>query len=191
MALANEQAYFQTHGLKADAPETLNSALQIAISELTRTLYRPSELELTTPELEVLQAAGVDVAEHADEADPIMDYATEFAAIVATSESVATVAGRLKVSEVRVRQLINAKELYAIRVGGRWQIPVFQFRGSQSVPNIGAVNPALDGMDPVSVVRWYTTVDPELERDGLEMSPLDWLCAGLDVAALLAIVPEG
>ena len=54
------------------------------------------------------------------------------------------------------------------------------------MPNIGRVNQAIAGLDAVSVQRWITTADPDLEG----MAPLNWLKAGRDVDAVLSVVPE-
>ena len=60
------------------------------------------------------------------------------------------------------------------------------------MPNIVAVNPALPPtLDPVSVLRWYTRPDPELESAGGDvLSPLDWLRAGLDPAPVVRIARD-
>ncbi len=80
--------------------------------------------------------------------------------------------------------MIRERTLYAVRVDGRWKIPVHQFGHDGLVPNIGAVNAAVPNtLDAVSVLRWFTTPDPELEApDGKALTPLDWLKAGLDPA---------
>ena len=69
---------------------------------------------------------------------------------------------------------------------------IFQFQEEGLVPNIVAVNPALPRtLDPVSVLRWYTRPDPELESvDGDVLSPLDWLKAGMDPAPVVRIVRD-
>ena len=41
-------------------------------------------------------------------------------------------------------------------------------------------------VDPVSVQRWITTSDPDLE----DMTPLNWLKAGRDADAVLRVAPE-
>ncbi len=50
-------------------------------------MYGESARELTTTELEVLKEAGSDVDEHAELSDPMIEYVTEFAAILKTSLS--------------------------------------------------------------------------------------------------------
>lgn len=188
-----QELYFQMYGLTARPPEALNKDLQHAIKSMHRTLYAPSSAELTPSELALLEKAGVDVDEHPDREDPMMAYATEFAAILATSLSAAEAAKRLRgVTAVRVRQMIREGALYAIRIEGRWKIPVFQFDNERLVPNIGKVNAALSkSLDAVSVLRWYTTPDPELESPGGDaLSPLDWLKAGMDPALVVKIVGD-
>ena len=189
----SEALYFQMYGLTAQAPEALNESLRCAIESMHRTLYAPSGVELTPAELALLARAGVDVQEHPNREDPMLAYATEFGAILATSLSAARAAERLGgVTAVRVRQMIRERTLCALRLEGRWKIPVFQFLGEGLVPNIGAVNPALPRtLDPVSVLRWYTRADPDLEASGGEsLSPLGWLKAGMDPAPVVELARD-
>lgn len=192
-ALRPEHLYFQMYGLSAKAPEALNAALQRAIESMHRTLYAPSREELTPSELALLDRAGVEVEESSRRSDPMLAYVTEFGAILATSLSPAQAGERLGgVTAVRVRQMIGERSLYALRLEGRWRIPVFQFRDEGVVPNIGVVNAALPPtLDPVSVLRWYTRPDPELEGpEGEVLSPLDWLRAGMDPAPLVVLARD-
>ncbi len=183
--------YFQLHGLQAEAPKRLNRALEMAIGELQTTLYGPSKSELTAVETTMLERSGADLEEHPERDDPMLAYATQFAAILATSMTPTEVAKILAVTPVRVRQMIREGSLYAIRVGGRWNVPIFQIGGNTLVPNIGQVNERLQGMDAVSIMSWYTTPDPELENvKSNSLTPLEWLKTGRDVDVLLAIVPE-
>ena len=185
--------YFQMYGLTAQAPEALNEALRRAIESMHSTLYAPSRDELTPSELALLDRAGVDVEEHPDREDPMTVYATEFGAILATSLSAARAGERLGgVTAVRVRQMIRERSLYALRLEGRWRIPIFQFQGEGLVPNIVAINPILPRtLDPVSVLRWYTRADPELEIPGGDvLSPLDWLRAGMDPAPVVKLARD-
>ena len=160
-----DDRYFQMYGLTAQAPQTLNMALQQAIASLRRTLYAPSVSELTAPELAVLRQAGVDVDDHPDRDDPLATYVTAFGAILATCLTPAQAAARLGgITQVRVRQMIREGALYAVRIENRWKIPLFQFDRDGLVPNVGLVNAAVPRtLDPVSVLRWYTTPDPQIE----------------------------
>ncbi|MGI9301866.1 MAG: helix-turn-helix domain-containing protein [Gammaproteobacteria bacterium] len=192
-AQQTDDLYFQMFGLTARPPQTLNKALQDAIESMHRTLYAPSSGELTSSELALLEQAGADVEEHPDRDDPMMAYATDFGAILATSLSAAQAAKRLGgVTPVRVRQMIREGILYAIRIESRWKIPVFQFEDEGLVPNIGVVNAVLPKtLDAVSVLRWFTTPDPELETSaGDVLSPLDWLKVGMDPAPVVRIARD-
>ena len=184
-ALADER-YFHLHGLKAEAPEKLNAALRAAISELEAALYGPSRTELTNAEIAMLESAGVDLDERPDDPDPMLEYATEFAAIRATSLTPATLARTLGVTPTRVRQMIRDKSLYAMRIDGRLHVPAYQLAGRSLVPNVSRVNQMVADLDPVSVQRWITAADPDLQG----MTPLDWLKAGRDVDAVLDVGPE-
>ena len=192
-ALQSEALYFQMYGLNARPPEALNEALRRAIESMHRTLYAPSKDELTPSELELLGRAGVDVEESPLRADPMIAYATEFAAILTSSLSPVQAGERLGgVTAVRVRQMIRERSLHALRLEARWKIPGFQFGAEGLVPNIGAVNAALPAtLDPVSVLRWYTRPDPELEAPGGEiLSPLEWLRSGLGAAPVVALARD-
>ena len=192
-ALRSEQVYFQMYGLSAHAPEALNTALRRAIESMHRTLYAPSRDELTPSEIALLEQAGAAVEESPQRSDPMMAHAVEFGAILATSLSPAQAGRRLGgVTAVRVRQMIRDRTLHALRIEGRWKIPVFQFQDGGLVPNVGAVNPALPPtLDPVSVLRWYSRPDPELKAPGGEaLSPLDWLRAGMEPAPVVNLARD-
>ena len=139
----------------------------------------------------MLERAGVDVDERAGSADPVFQFATEYAAILATSMTPAEVAKLLGLTPVRVRQMIRQRSLYAIRVDGRWHVPIFQFLGNTLIPNMGQVNERLAEFDPVSVMRWYTNEDPELEdSSGNLMTPLEWLKTGRSAQTVIEILPD-
>jgi len=183
--------YFQLHGLRAQAPQALNAALKVAIGQLQTNLYGPAKSELTPAEIALFDRVGVDLDEHPEQDDPLLEYATEFAAILATSLTPTKAAELIERTPVRVRQLIRQNELYAIRVASRWHVPTFQFDGNALIPNIVLLNPELAELDPVSVVRWYTSKDPELEdSNGNTLTPLEWLKTGHDAQKLIKIVPE-
>lgn len=180
------QRYFHVHGLKAVAPETLNAALKAAINELEVALYGPSRTELSDAEIAMLERTGVELDERPGDTDPMLDYAKEFAAILATSLTPTVLAQTLGVTPVRVRQMIRERSLYALRIDGRLHVPVYQLAEQTLVPNVGKVNHAIADLDPVSVQRWITTADPDLQ----DMSPLNWLKSGREVNAVLKVVPE-
>ena len=186
-----DRHYFQQHGLRAQPPEALNAALKDAIGRLQASLFGPARSELTAAEVAMLERAGVDVDEHPGNEDSVFQFATEYAAILATSMTPVQVANLLGLTPVRVRQMIRQRALYAIRVNGRWHVPTFQFDGDALIANIGRVNERLAKLDPVSAMRWYTSADPELEdSSGNVMTPLEWLRTGRDAQAVARIVPD-
>ena len=92
------------YGLSAQEREALNEGLRRATKSMHRTLYAPSRDELTPSELALLDQAGVDVEESLRREDPMMAYAIEFEAFLATSLSPARAGERLGgVTAVRVR----------------------------------------------------------------------------------------
>ena len=158
-----------------------------------RSRHAPSRDELTLSELALLDQAGVDVEEHPNYEDPMTAYATEFGTLLTTSLSTAQTGERLGgITAARVRQMIRERSLYALRLEGRWKIPIFQFQDEGLVPNIVIVNPILPPtLDPVSVLRWYTYPDPELEVSGGDtLSPLDWLRAGMNPAPVVELARD-
>ena len=186
-----DRHYFQQHGLRAQPPEALNAALKDAIAHLQASIFGPARSELTVAEVAMLERAGVDVDKRPDSNDPMLQFATEYAAILATSMTPARVAKLLGLTPVRVRQKIRQRSLYAIRVDGRWRVPTFQFDGDALIPNIGQVNERLAKLDPVSAMRWYTSADSELEdSSGNLMTPLEWLRTGRDARTVIGIVPD-
>ena len=186
-----DRHYFQQHGLRAQPPETLNAALKDAIGRLQASLFGPARSELTAAEVAMLERAGVDVDQRPGNEDSVFQFATEYAAILATSMTPVQVAKLLGLTPVRVRQMIRQRALYAIRVNGRWHVPTFQFDSDALIANIGQVNQRLAELDPVSAVRWYTSADPELEdNSGHLMTPLEWLRTGRDAQAVIKIVPD-
>ena len=139
----------------------------------------------------MLERAGIDVDERLGNEDSVFQFATEYAAILATSMTPTQVAKLLDLTPVRVRQMIRQSTLYAIRVDGRWHVPTFQFDGDTLIANIGQVNEHLAELDPVSAMRWYTTADPELEdNSGSVLTPLEWLKTGRDARTAIKIVPD-
>lgn len=193
-APSSQDRYFQVYGLTPRPPEALNETLRQAIGSLRRTLYSPSLDELTPREVTLLRQAGADLEEHPDRDDPVGAYVAAFGAILATSLSPAQAAARLGgITQARVRQMIREGALYAVRVDGRWKIPVFQFAREEGlVPNVGAVNATVSRtLDAVSVLRWYTTPDADLETpDGRTLSPLGWLREGMNPAPVVEMARD-
>ena len=148
--------------------------------------YGPDRTGLPHTETAMLEHAGADVDERPDDPNPMLEYTTEFAAVLATSLTPAALAQKLGITPRRVRRMIREQRLYAMKIGGRLHVPAYQLSGHALVPNIARVNRAIANLDPVSVQRWFTTADPDLQ----DTTPLEWLKAGREVDAVLQVVPE-
>ena len=79
-----ELLYLQVHGLRVQAPEALNQAMEQAISAMRLGLYAESAGELSEAEAEVLRSGGA-VLEEQPGPDPMAEAAAEFGALLSTS----------------------------------------------------------------------------------------------------------
>jgi hypothetical protein len=179
--LSNDTAFLHAHGI-AVSPATLDKQLTAAVSQLQRTLYGESRDELTEPELRVLETGGFDLNSREQEgADPLALAAAEYAALLKTSLTTATVAAKLGVDQSRIRQRLAERTLYGFRQESHWLIPAFQFAQDQLLPGIGTVVSQLDPeLHPVTVMRWFLTPQPDLYVEAIDrmLSPRDWLRLG-------------
>ncbi len=186
-ALGNDTAFLHAHGI-AVSPATLDKQLAAAVSQLQRTLYGESRDELTESELRVLQVGGFDLDLHKQEgADPLAQAAAEYAALLKTSLTTATVAARLGVDQSRIRQRLAERTLYGFRQESQWLIPAFQFVQDRLLPGIGEVVSRLEPeLHPVTVMRWFLTPQPDLYVEAIDriLSPRDWLRLGYPTGPL-------
>ena len=84
--------------------------------------------------------------------------------------------------ESRIRQrLTRDRTLYGIKIQSGWRIPKFQFIGNTLIPGLEKVIPQLDpSINPVAVLTWFITANPDLEKEETTISPLEWLVQGYD-----------
>jgi len=138
--------------------------------------------ELSASEITVLEHGGFELEPlPLDDVHPLIRSAAIYAALIASSLSVAEAASRLHVEGSRVRQRLGERSLYGIKMRSGWRLPQFQFIEQGTVPGIESVLPHLDPtLHPLSIVGWFTTSNPDLTYgDGEEpVSPLTWLMAG-------------
>lgn len=169
-----------------------------SFDELTRQMVERLELagyvtaperELSAEEIDALREGGFDFTPLSwDADDPIAAAAAEYVAIVETSLTVPDVARMLNVDASRVRQRLLDRTLYGLKVHGNWRIPAFQFDGAKPIPGMGEVLSALPSdLYLVSVYRWLTNPDPDLEIADCPVSPRDWLRAGRDPGPVIAL----
>ena len=155
--------------------------------------------ELTVEEARLLDAT--DLAAPADAGAvtaAARDSAALHAQLLATALTVDEVAGHLNVNPSRIRQRIGARELYALRDGHQWRLPLFQFLITDDrvvpTPNASEVFPRLaEGLAPIAVAAWFTTPNDELypgetDSPASPLSPKAWLAQGYpaEVVARLA-----
>ncbi len=137
--------------------------------------------EFTESEVAALRRAGVKVDTiTAGSSEAIERAIDRYADLVANAVPLAAVAGRLGVTDGRLRQRIAKRELFAIqgrRVG--WRVPTWQIDGDGLVPGVGKVLKALpDDAHPLTVSTFFLTPNPDLSIEGEPVSPIDWLRSG-------------
>ncbi len=122
--------------------------------------------------------------------DPIVRMAAEYSLLRASSLTTRAAAKRLRVNDSRVRQLLGAHRLYGIKVGDEWRLPAFQFTTKGQVPGIDQALARLpEGINPVSVQRFFASPNPDLEvEEGRAVSPIEWLLTGNDPERVAEIV---
>jgi hypothetical protein len=119
----------------------------------------------------------------------LAEGATSYAALLASSLSVPAAATRLGISPEGVRRRLASRQLYGIRLGETWQLPAFQFvDGGGPVPGLHRVLSAMPvDLHPMAVWRWMATPIPELATEDGPWCPLDWLTAGGNPEAVIAL----
>ena len=142
--------------------------------------------------VELLRSGGLDMSPpRGSEPDPVAATAARYAALMADSMDVAGVAERLGVDESRVRRLLRERALFGFREEDGWRVPAAQFDPNGQVRGLRQVFGELrEGLHPVSVWRWLTLRNPDLELEGLSVSPLDWLKSGGDIALVRSLAAD-
>ena len=200
--MALSTAAFDRVGLRVP-PEEFERLVAEAIERVlpTRRSAVPRQ-DLTTEEAQTLEEGGASLLPRATGADsPLARTAAEYAALLASSLTVAEAAARLGVDGSRVRQRLAAHTLYGIRQRTGWRLPRFQFGERGLIPGFDQVAPRLAGVDPVSAARWFTQPHPDLTvpaasstAHGVEVetavSPQTWLELGRGAAVVAALADE-
>lgn len=181
-------AVLERAGLRVD-PEEFDRLVAEALEEVIP--LRPSPdpaAELSDQELATLTAGGMRFDPlQAGRDQPLVRTAALYAALLASSLSVAQAAAQLGVGESRIRQRLGERTLYGVKRPGAWRLPRFQFAAQGTVPGIERVLQRLaPDLHPLAVVGWFTTPNPDLTvgEDERPISPLDWLNAGLPAEAV-------
>ena len=153
-----------------------------AIEELRGTEARIDDpsTQLGEQETAALRAGGLDLAKRRRmEPDPIGETAARYAALLADTEDVATVAARLGVTRARVRQRAAERTLLAIREDDEWRFPRAQFADGAPIRGLPAVSLALPpDLHPVAVWTFLNDPSTDLAVGDRAASPLEWLRSG-------------
>jgi hypothetical protein len=132
----------------------------------------------------VLRAGGFTLeSRHPGEPDAVARTAARAAVMLVQAKTTAEVANALKVSATRIRQRAGERTLYAIRDGGEWRFPRWQFdpEAGREIPGLAEVLPSLSPrLHPIAVYRFLTEPSPDLELDDQPVSPISWLATGGD-----------
>jgi hypothetical protein len=148
-----------------------------------------TQTELTEPEIAALRSVGTDpeAPEQASRAQSAFAASVaDYARLISTALPTAAAAQRAGLSASRVRAMVAAGELLAIKVRGDLRLPDFQFLEPEGlVPEIPKVMRALDlaELHPVAVEQWFLMPREELSTRSVR----DWLSAGERLDPVLAM----
>jgi len=165
-------------------PARFVARVREAIQEMRGTIVSGSpDEQLDDRTVELLRQAGIDMSPPRDsEPDPVADTAARYAALLADSTDVAGVVGRLGVDESRVRRLLRERAIFGFKEDDGWRVPMAQFDEGSQVRGLRQVFADLrEELHPVSVWRWLTLPNQDLEIEGRTVSPLVWLKSGGEV----------
>lgn len=166
---------FHAHGIELDERQALDLIDAALLGTPSAT---PAPSPLTPPEAAVYDQAGMPEDGEALQ-QQVTDVAARFIALLATAIPVATAAARIGVSRSRMQQMISARDVWAVRQGGRWVLPVAQFDGDALLPGWPTVARALpESAHPMEILGFLTTRQPELDLGERPQSVRDWLRSG-------------
>ncbi len=112
-------------------------------------------------------------------ADAATTTAANMIALIETSLTGEQAAQRLSVDASTVRGRLSRKELYAIRVGRKNRLPLWQFTAEGALPHLGEVLSELPSdLHPLEVEALFTLPTADLSINNEELSPRAWLAAG-------------
>lgn len=175
-------AFLHAHGLDVE-PKGLPRVLRDAIKNLQSLYYPDSGQEgLTAAEIQIYRSGGLDPAPRASGMDdPLLRGVMTYAALVDTGLTAVESARMLGVTDARIRQRLKERTLFAIKNGGSWRLPMFQFAEGRELPGWGEVARKLpQGISPVAVAQWLMlpNLDLAVGEDGTPKSPREWLLEG-------------
>ncbi|MDX6381068.1 MAG: hypothetical protein QOI57_2092 [Rubrobacteraceae bacterium] len=195
MNLTEEQ--LRERGILRSVEEMVSEAEKmVALSVASMPVGRrvaDSAREFTESESEALHRGGLDVSRPSD-GSQLAQTAARYAAMLASSLTVAEAAALLGVSESRIRQRMGDRTLYGVRVGKERRLPRFQFAEGEEVPGVGEVLREIsEDVYPLSIENWFTHPNPDLYLDKDEeepVSPREWLLSGGSPDVLVPVAKE-
>lgn len=147
---------------------------------------------LSAPDVDSLSAGGLSFGRAADRAGHrARSQAVAEQLSLLTGPDTAEVAAAAGVSESRVRHWASGGTLHALRVGRTLRFPRFQFGADgRPLPGLAAVLAAAPKEWPAAqLAAFMGTAQPELAMgSGEASSPADWLSAGGDPQAVIALL---
>lgn len=190
-AKVETMAFLHAHGLDVE-PKGLPTALRDAIKHLQSLYYpNPGQEGLTAAEVQIYQSGGLDpVPRESGMNDPLLRGVVTYAGLVDTGLTTVESAKLLGVTDARIRQRLKERTLFAIRTGGSWRLPIFQFAEGRELPGWSEVAPKLPrGISPVTVAHWLLLPDADLAvgEEGTPVSPRAWLLEGRSPLAVAQI----
>lgn len=187
-------AFLHSHGLDVE-PKGMSAHLRAAIKAIPSLYFpEPGQEGLTTKEADVARSGGLDPRPTSGKhTDPLLLGVVAYASLIQTGLTAVQAAKRLGVSDARIRQRIQGRTLLALREGGSWSLPVFQFTERGELPGWGAVVSKIPlDVSPVSVEQWLLLPHADLVpgKDETPMSPRAWLLEGRPPQAVAALAGE-
>jgi len=188
---------FRRAGLAIDGDEFIRRVMAAAIRMLPSRPIQDTRADLSEEEAAFLRDAGVDLSvfsptEQGAES-PLARTAEEYAALVATSLSIAELASRLGIHPSRLRHRLAEHTVFGIKDGATWRLPLFQLddSGQHLVPGLDQVAPTWSGVHPIAVRRWFLEASSDLrDPSGHPTSPRDWLLSGGDPQTVVELAAE-
>ena len=174
------------------ASEDLLDALELVAARTPAGSDNP-EGSLTPSEEAVLRKAGS--LQHA--MPPLVSRASFrtqllFEQLLQGALTVKAAAARLHVSESRIRQRLAARSLIGVERAGTWQLPAFQFTEDADLPGLAEVLPAFpDDVHPAAVFLFLDAPSPDLDVEGQNLTPREWLLTGGAASRVVDLVADG
>jgi hypothetical protein len=178
-----------------ERPEVVDNLLHEALRELLIGRLAPDpRRSLSATDAEALRRAGFDLKPRdLGVNSPMFLGAKQYAAMVASSLTVAEAAAKVHLDGSRIRQRLAARTVYGIRLAHEWRIPIFQFDGDCLIAGLGDILPHLSrDVHPLTVQNFFLNPNPDLVigEDETAISPREWLLSGGSPTTVAELIAE-